>query len=173
MLAASIVLQQQTERIEHYCSWLEQQLELHLSALARDYKYGAFQGEQHCMACARAAEVGSEVISSIVQGLRQDNVESTIDKDRLLCLYHWKQAHVTCSLEPDTLMLQQRLLHQQRQHLTALDRSVEAYVTRFNASKRERGEVPHIPETAWAWERLLAFFAGEPAQVLKEGRPPE
>ena len=68
-----------------------------------------------------------------------------------------------CSSEPDALMLQQRLLDQQRQHLTALDRSVEAYLARFNASKRERGEVPDIPEAAWAWERLLAFFVGEPA----------
>jgi hypothetical protein len=65
------------------------------------------------------------------------------------------------------LMLQQQLLHQQRQHLTALDRNVEAYLTRFNAARRERGEVPDIPEAAWAWERLLAFFVGEPALVYR------
>jgi len=40
--------------------------------------------------------------------------------------------------------------------------AVEAYLARFSASKRERGEVPDVPGAAWAWERLLAFFAGEP-----------
>lgn len=167
ILAASIVLQQQTEGVKRYRSWLEQQLEQHLSALAGDHEDSAFQGEQRCMGCALGVEVGSEVISSIVQGLRQDHDDSMIVIDRLLCLYHWRQAHERCSSEPDTLMLQQRLLHQQRQHLTALDRSVEAYLARFNASKRERGEVPDIPEAAWAWERLLAFFVGEPALVYR------
>ncbi len=43
---------------------------------------------------------------------------------------------------------------------------LEAYLASFNAARRERGEVPDIPEAAWAWERLLAFFAGEPALVF-------
>ena len=163
MLAASIVLLQQTDRVKRYRSWLEQQLEQQLAALTGAHEDSAFQGEQNCMACALAVEVGSEVISSIVQGLRQDSGESTTDKDRLLCLYHWRQAHVTCSSEPGAVTLQQRLLHQQRQHLTELDRHVEAYLARFNAARRERGEVPDIPEAAWAWEHLLAFFVGEPA----------
>jgi Family of unknown function (DUF6062) len=162
ILAASIVLQQRTEGVKRYRSWLEQQLEQQLAALARDHEDSAFQGEQSCLGCGLAVEVGSKVISSIVQGLRQDRDDSTATKDRLLCLYHWRQAHERCSSEPDTLMLQQRLLHQQRQHVTALDRNVEAYLARFNAARRERGEVPDIPEAAWAWERLLAFFVGEP-----------
>ena len=54
------------------------------------------------------------------------------------------------------------LLQRQRQHLLHLDMAVEAYLARFSASKRERGEVPDVPGAAWAWERLLAFFAGEP-----------
>jgi len=172
ILAASIILQQRTHSVELYLSWLEKQLEQRLAVLTPAQEYSAFQGEQSCMACALAAEIGSEVISSMVQGLRQYRDGSTTTKDRLLCLYHWRQAHETCSIEPDALTLQQQLLHQQRQHLTELDRRVEAYLARFNAAKRERGEVPDIPEAAWAWERLLAFFAGEPAQILKEGRPP-
>jgi len=167
ILAASIVLQQRTEGVKRYRSWLEQQLEQQLAALIDAHEDSAFQGEQSCMGCALAVEVGSEVISSIVQGLRQDHGDSTATKDRLLCLYHWRQAHVSCSSEPDTIMLQQRLLDQQRQHVTALDRSVEAYLARFNASKRERSEVPGILEAAWAWERLLAFFVGEPALVYR------
>ena len=103
------------------------------------------------------------MINSMLQGLRQDHDDSAATKDRLLCLYHWRQAHESCSSELDAMILQQRLLDQQRQHLNALDGSVEAYLARFNASKRERGEVPDIPEAAWAWERLLAFFVGEPA----------
>jgi len=59
--------------------------------------------------------------------------------------------------------LQERLLHRQQQCLVQLDIAVEAYLARFNATKRERGEVPDIAGAAWAWERLLAFFAGEPA----------
>lgn len=58
--------------------------------------------------------------------------------------------------------LQGRLLLRQQQQLAQLDTAVEAYLARFNAAKRERGEVPDIPGAAWAWERLLAFFAGEP-----------
>jgi hypothetical protein len=123
----------------------------------------ATQSERYCIACSRVVEVGSGVISSIVQELRQDQDDSMKTRDRMLCLNHWRQAHVSCSSKPDAMMLQQRLLDQQRQHITALDRSVEAYLARFNASKRERGEVPDISEAAWAWERLLAFFAGEPA----------
>ena len=120
------------------------------------------------MACTLAAEVGSKVIGSIVQGLRQDPYVSMATKGRLLCLYHWRQAHVSCSSESDALMVQQRLLDQQLQHVTVLDRSVEAYLARFNASKRERGEVPDIPEAAWAWERLLAFFSGEPTLAYRQ-----
>ena len=167
ILAASIVLQQRTEGVKLYRSWLEQQLEQQLAALARDHEDSAFQGEQSCMGCALAVEVGSEVISSIVQGLLQDYDDSMATRVRLLCLNHWRQAHERCSSEPDTLMLQKRLLHQQRQHLTALDRNVEAYLARFNAARRERGEVPNIPEAGWAWERLLAFFVGEPALVYR------
>ncbi len=163
ILAASVVLQAKTETIEHYLSWLEQQLEQQLVALRGPQEDRASQSVQRCIACTLATEVGSEVISSMIQGLRQDPVDSMTTKDRLLCLNHWKQAHESCSSEPDVMMLQQRLLDQQRQHITALDRSVEAYLARFNASKRERGEVPDIPEAAWAWERLLAFFVGEPA----------
>ena len=163
MLAASIVLRQRTDRVKRYRSWLEQQLEQQLAALIDAHEDSAIQGEQNCMSCASASEVGSEVISSMVQGLQQDHDDSTTDEDSLLCLYHWGQAHERCSSEPDALTLQQRLLHQQRQHLTALDRNVEAYLARFNAARRERGEVPDIPEATWAWERLLAFFAGEPA----------
>ena len=163
ILAASVVLRKQAGSIEHYLSWLEHQLELQLAALTGAQEESASQGEQRCIACSLAVEVGSEVISSMVQGLRQDQDASTATKDRLLCLYHWRQAHVSCSSEPDAMMLQQRLFDQQRQHITALDGSVEAYLARFNASKRERGEVPEIPEVAWAWERLLAFFVGEPA----------
>ncbi len=167
ILAASVVLQQQTERIERYLSWLEQQIEQQLAALTGAQEDNVCQNERYCMVCALAAEVGSEVISSIVQGLRQNHDDSTATKDRLLCLYHWRKAHVSCSSEPDTMMVQQRLLDQQRQHLTELDRSVEAYLARFNTSKRERGEVPDILEAAWAWERLLAFFAGEPVLVYR------
>ena len=167
ILAASIILQQRTDRVERSRSWLEQQLEQQLAALTSAYEDSAFQGEQNCMTCALAVKIGSEVISSIVQGLRQDNGESTTTKNRLLCLYHWRQAYESCSSEPDTLTLQKRLLHQQQQHLTELDRRVEAYLARFNAARRERGEVPDIPEAAWAWERLLAFFVGEPALAYR------
>ena len=163
ILAASVVLQQQTERIKRYRSWLEQQLEQQLAALTGAQEESASQSEQRCMVCTLAAAVGSEEISSMVQGLRQNHEDSEAKKDRLLCLYHWRQAHENCSSEPDAMMLQQRLLEQQLHRLTALDRSVEAYLARFNASKRGRGEVPDIPEAAWAWERLLAFFVGEPA----------
>ena len=93
ILAASVVLQQRTERIKHYRSWLEQQLEQQLAALTGAQEESASQGEQRCMACSLAVEVGSEVISSMVQGLRQDHDDSTATKDRLLCLYHWRQAH--------------------------------------------------------------------------------
>jgi hypothetical protein len=48
-----------------------------------------------------------------------------------------------------------------------IDRNVEAYLARFNAARRERGEVPDIPEATWAWERQLAFFVGEPALEYK------
>jgi hypothetical protein len=163
ILAASVVLQQQTESIVHYESWIEQQLVKHLAALPGAHEESVSQGEQLCMACTLAAEIGSEVISSMIQGLRQDHYDSTATKNRVLCLYHWRQVYVSCSSEPDAVILQQRLLDRQRQHVTALDRSVEAYLARFNASKRWRGEVPDIPEAAWAWERLLAFFVGEPA----------
>ncbi len=167
ILAASVVLQRQAERVERYRSWLEQHLEQQLAAMTSVREDSALQGVQRCMGCAIAVEVGSVAISSIIQGLREDYDDSTIVKDRLLCLYHWRQAHERCSSEPDTLMLQQRLFHQQGQHLTLLDRNVEAYLARFNASKRERGENPDIPEAAWAWERLLAFFAGEPALAYR------
>ena len=167
ILAASVVLQQQTETIERYHSWLEQQLEQQLVALTGAQEERASQSEQRCMVCALATEVGSEVISLMIQGLRQSHDDSAAIKDRLLCLYHWRQAHVNCSSEPDAMMLQQRLLEQQLQRLAALDRSVEAYLARFNASKRGRGEVPDIPGAAWAWERLLAFFVGEPALVYR------
>ncbi len=162
ILAASVVLQQRTERIKRYRSWLEQQLEQQLAALTGAQEESASQSEQRCIVCTLAAAVGSEEISSIVQRLRQNHEDSEAKKDRLLCLYHWRQAHENCSSEPNAMMLQQRLLEQQLHRLTALDRSVEAYLARFNASKRELGEVPDIPEAAWAWERLLAFFVGEP-----------
>jgi hypothetical protein len=165
ILAASVILQQQTERIEHYLSWLEDQVEQQLAALTGAQEESPSQGEQPCIACTIAEEVGSDVISSIVQGLRKNRDDSMATKDRLLCLYHWNQVHMSSSSESDAMMLQQRLLDRQLQRLTELDSSVEAYLARFNASKRERGEVPDIPESVWAWERLLAFFAGEPALV--------
>ena len=144
ILAASIILSQRTESVDHYGFWLERQLEQQPAALTHAQEDSAFQDS--CMACALAAEIGSEVICSIVQGLRQDSADSTTAKGRLLCLYHWRQAHEACSSEPGALTLQKRLLHQQRQHLSELDRNVEAYLARFNAAKRERGEVPDIPE---------------------------
>lgn len=167
ILAASIVLQQRTDGVERYRSWLEQQLEQQLAALTSAHEDRAFQDELNCMTCVLAVKIGSEVISSIVQGLRQDNGESTTTKNRLLCLYHWRQAYESCSSEPGALTLQKRLLHQQQQHLTELDRRVEVYLARFNAARRERGEVPDLPEAAWAWERLLAFFVGEPALAYR------
>ncbi len=71
-----------------------------------------------------------------------------------------------CRDEPDALSLQKRLSRRQQEHLAHLALAVEAYLARFNAAKRERGEVPDIPGAAWAWERLLGFFTGEPALVF-------
>jgi hypothetical protein len=81
----------------------------------------------------------------------------------LAVLKHEGMGDGSCSSKPNALTLQKRLLHQQQQRMTELERRVEAYLARFNDAKRERGEVPDIPEAAWAWERLLAFFVGEPA----------
>ena len=94
--------------------------------------------------------------------MQQDAHDSTILGEKLLCLFHWRQAHKLCALKLEAPVLQERLLHHQPLQLPQLDSTVEAYLARFNAAKRGRGEVPDIPKAAWAWEHLLAFFAGEP-----------
>jgi hypothetical protein len=94
--------------------------------------------------------------------LRQTYDGSTNPEGKMLCLFHWRKVQQSCAREADAFPLQERLLQRQRQHLLHLDMAVEAYLARFSASKRERGEVPDVPGAAWAWERLLAFFAGEP-----------
>ena len=71
ILAASVVLRKQAGSIEHYLSWLEHQLELQLAALTGAQEESASQGEQRCIACSLAVEVGSKVIDSNAQGLRQ------------------------------------------------------------------------------------------------------
>jgi hypothetical protein len=71
----------------------------------------------------------------MVQGLRQDYDDSAATKEEMLCLYHWRQAHVNCSSGPDVVVVQQRSLDHQLQQITALDKSVEAYLARFKASK--------------------------------------
>jgi hypothetical protein len=167
ILAAGIVLY--TDAADRYRSWLKQQLEQQQAALARAEGYRDLQSKQICMACARAAESEEESITSLIEELRQTTYDLTSPQEELLCLYHWKQTHDACRYEPDALILQERLLHRQQQHLTQLDEAVEAYLARFNATKRERGEVPDVPGAAWAWERLLAFFAGEPVLILPVG----
>ena len=118
------------------------------------------------MACVCVAERSDEQIAALIKGLRQSTNGSTSPQEELLCLFHWKQMHDTCRHEPDALALQERLLHRQQQRLFQLDRAVEAYLARFNAARRERGEVPAIPGADCAWERFLAFFAGEPALIF-------
>ncbi len=158
ILAAGIALY--TDNIDRYRSWLKQQLEQQVTALATSQEY-----RTNCLACSRAAEASKESIASITQGLRQTTDDSATLELALLCLPHWKQFHESCMHERDATTLQKRLLHRQQQHLAQLDLAVEAYLARFNAGKRERGEVPDIPGAAWAWERLLAFFVGELALV--------
>ena len=161
ILAAGIALY--TDNIDRYRSWLKQQLEQQQATLAQAEGFRVSQGGQPCMACARVAESEEESIASLIAGLRQHTDDLGAPQEGLLCLFHWKQTHDACSYEPDAFILQEHLLHRQQRHLAQLDETVEAYLARFNAGKRERGEVPDIPGAAWAWERLLAFFVGEPA----------
>ena len=161
ILAASIVVQQQ-DNADRYYSWLERQLEEQYTKLANARAYRDIQDEQNCAVCSYASEIGSEAIGDIVQGLRQTDDGLTNTEEKMLCLFHWRKVQESCAREADAFTLQERLLQRQRQHLLHLDMAVEAYLARFSASRRERGEVPDVSGAAWAWERLLAFFAGEP-----------
>jgi len=161
ILAASIAAQRQ-DYADRYYSWLQQQLENQYMKLTNARTYKDMQDEQNCVVCSYASEIGNEAIGDIVQGLRQTYDGSTNPEGKMLCLFHWRKVQQSCAREADAFPLQERLLQRQRQHLLHLDMAVEAYLARFSASKRERGEVPDVPGAAWAWERLLAFFAGEP-----------
>ena len=162
LLAATIIMQQSlqpTDRLVHYETWLEQQLEEQQLSLKR---FPEDKAEQHCIACTFLEEICRKQIASIIQHLRQEDSDVPTG-ETLLCLFHWKQAHDACMREPGASSLQRRLLALQRPHLAHLDELVEAYIASFNAARPERGEVPDLSGTTWAWERLLAFFSGEPA----------
>jgi hypothetical protein len=164
ILAASIALF--TANRDRYRFWLKQQQEQQQARLTYTHGYGFSERKQACMACASAAERSEERITPLLEGLRQSTGDLRVPQEELLCLFHWKQAHDACRDQPDAFLLQERLLSRQQHHLLQLDRAAEAYLARFNATKRERGEIPDIPGAAWAWERLLAFFAGEPTLVF-------
>jgi hypothetical protein len=166
ILAASMVLHSLTDNRGRYHSWLKQQFEQRQAALIGAQSYETAQHGQHCLACSSVAESSGQAIASLIRALPQGPDGSTRPGETLLCLFHWQQAHEACTRKPETRVLQARLLHRQQKLLAQLDSVLEAYLARFNAAKRERGEVPDIPEAAWAWERLLAFFAGEPALVF-------
>lgn len=164
ILAGAIFLH--SDNMICYRSWLKQHLEEQQTALAHAQEYRVAQMKLPCMACAYSFERGSEQIAALIEGLRQSTDSSIQPQGELLCLFHWKQMHTACRHEPDALMLQMRLLQRQQQRLFLLNGAVEAYLARFNAARRERGDVPDIPGAEWAWERLLAFFAGEPTLVF-------
>lgn len=169
ILAASMVMHDRTDSRGRYQSWLKQQFEHQQVAVLRAHSNETLQYGQYCLACASVAEASEQAVASFIQDVQQNTSGSTPLGETLLCLFHWQQAHKACMYKAETRVLQERLLHQQQQQLTQLDSTVEAYLARFNAAKRERGEVPDIPEAAWAWERLLAFFAGEPALTYRLG----
>jgi hypothetical protein len=164
LLAACIVPQQQEQAREGYLSWLNEQVRLRVSfQQTQEVQYV----QQHCPACNATSEAGKDAIHTFIQDMRRTaNDGMTVMHGHLLCLFHWRQAQQECIGESDSSIQQRRLYIQQQRHLFQLDTDVEAYIARFNASKRERGEVPDVPGAAWAWERLLVFFAGEPALVL-------
>jgi hypothetical protein len=162
ILAASMILRARTDNLGRYHSWLKQQFEHQRTAVIRAQSYGTAQHGQHCIACSSVAEAGGQAIASLIQDVQQSTHGSTLPEATLLCLFHWQQAHELCARKPEICALQERLLHRQQKLLAQLDSALEAYLARFNAAKRERGEVPDIPGATWAWERLLAFFTGEP-----------
>lgn len=147
---------------KRYRFWLKQQLEEQFKMLLPFVEHRELQHEQDCIACTSATEGSREAITSIIYNLRQAPYDAATPEVGLICLPHWKHVHDACMRESDAIVLQKQLLHQQQQILSQLERAVEAYIVRFNATKRERGEVPDVPGTVWAWERLLAFFVGEP-----------
>ncbi len=149
--------------VASYCFWLGHQLELQQTALAHAQADTFAQDEQQCVACSLATEATGEAVRSIVRWLQEPSKNTPAQEGTLLCLFHWRQVHNACAAEPEAIILQKKLLAQQQHLLAQLDLAVEAYIARFNAAKRERGEVPDIPGAALAWERLLAFFVGEPA----------
>lgn len=164
ILAAAIFLR--SDNVGRYLSWLEQQRAEQKATLAHAHEYRASQLKRACMACVCVTEKSDEQIAALIEGLRQSTNGSTPPQEELLCLFHWKQTYDACRHESDALALQEQLLHRQQQRLFQLDRAVEAYLARFNAARRERGDVPDIPGADWAWERLLAFFAGEPVLIF-------
>jgi hypothetical protein len=147
---------------ERYRSWLKQQLEEQLKTLRLFEEERSFQREQECIACTAATEGSREAITSVIDSLRQDPHDAATPEAELICLLHWKYVQDACARKSDAIVLQKQFLHQQQQCLSQLEKAVEAYIARFNATKREHGEVPDVPGAAWAWERLLAFFVGEP-----------
>jgi hypothetical protein len=146
LLAAGIVPQQQEQARERYLSWLNEQVRQRVN-LQQAQEVQSVQ--QHCLACKASSEASNDAIHTFIQDMRRTaNDEMTMMNGHLLCLFHWQQAQQECISEPDSTMQQRRLYMQQQRHLFQLDTAVEAYIARFNAAKRERGEVPDVPGAA-------------------------
>jgi len=163
-LFAAAVLRRQDEAARQYESWLKEQY--FLAQQQRTVSaYADSSSEQRCRACVYGERAALLAVASFIERLREINESKEEQSGGLLCLFHWRHVQQQCAQEADASALQERLLAMQQRHLMQLDSAVEAYLARFSASKRERGEVPDIQGAAWAWESLLALFAGEPGLI--------
>lgn len=169
LLAGLMTTHADPQQIAHYRSWMQKQLAhmLEVRANAEQTRQSAASIVSHpCIACQHEIEDGRRTIDAFLKHMRLPHEVKAIDDSTLLCLMHWQAILRQNSGASDDSAIEARLLLHQRARLSQLDEAVEAYITSFNAAKRERGDIPDVPGAAWAWERLLAFFAGEPGVIL-------
>lgn len=167
MLAGGMATLANPEQMANYRLWLQKQLKY---ALHDDRTKEAQHEEtsisvRPCLACAQVIVDSERTRDGILREIRASQEEFVLG-DALLCLSHWQSLHLHYADAPDALAIEAQLLRHQRARLSQLDEAVEAYIASFNAAKRARGDIPDVPGAAWAWERLLAFFAGEPGVIL-------
>lgn len=166
LLAAWSSGEAQPEEQAAYASWMQQHCTEQLEAFASPIHHETARAKPVCSFCLMLQKASEQRIAALLRDMRAAPVGLAFPTNALLCLAHWRQAHARCQWEADAPRLQERLLYHQQHQLQRLDLAVEAYLASLNDSRRQRGDVPDLPEAAWAWERLIAFFAGEPALVV-------
>jgi hypothetical protein len=165
LLAMGLFLPEPCDRqvIARYSAWLREQGKRQAHALAHAQEVQSDQPAR-CSACANIAETSAAAIRAFLRDMQETAGDARFPQG-MLCLWHWKQAHDACRQWPDAPALRRRLFDRQQQALGVLGRALDAYLARFNASKRQRGEVPDVAGSDGACPRVLAFFAGEAADL--------